>query len=863
VAHGSWCGNLEQQELYTCPLNTPAPLCDGRAYGAAITDWENTMKSLDRRHSILSRPMPGWWPALIAGLGGVSARAGDGAVSTNVAVSRNVMSRRVLLSLFAWLPLMILLASHSAAAQPAAFSLPPAARARNAGSAPAITHTAYLPLMSLPEKPSGRIGTITPLSTSVPRYTKFEIAFTISTTATNFYFPYDPAAPVDASGVTVDMLITDTTGSLKTVPCFYYQPIDANLTPVGQPDWRCRYAPEAMGTWRYRVRLTDALGQAASAENAFEAVASNSHGFVRVSPADSHYFELDDGTPLVAPLINAEWSSPLNSLDLIRTTIPRWGQNGVRFVRWFPTGEGGNPYIVPFSDDMLVSWGFGPTSSKVEADPVTGNQFTFAPYYYTNQTVKATRGARYRLTFRAKVTGSKVLRPELGSSTLEIRASAWQTYTLETTSTDTELTVWLHDGYSENDNTPGTIRLDAITLQRDETGHGGWGPNLLSRGNPDTYQYVDQVGAARLDEVMRLSEQYGVYHKLALFHKNDNLLGVMKADGTITTNWDIDNFYSQDGAVPRWLEKAYARYFVARWSYSTALHSLELANENMLTTPSYEAAYSVLGYIRSLEPRHILLSNSFWGYYVDPYWNSLRYGPLMDYVDKHWYARSGSGDEELVSTLTNDTAANVRQCRQRFDDYRSWYTLNKPVVRGETGVWQPGTNNPLDLGSGAATYYHKQVWAQMGDQCAGEWYTDYPEQHNLWGDYQRYEQFLQGEPLANGRYADIGSDTGAIAVANTAGTARAWGKLDATAGRGVLWIDNAGDTWKRVADGLSVTPATASLEISGLPNGAYQATWFNTATGTTNTTAHTVSNGKLTLSVAALAHDVAVKFRKQ
>jgi hypothetical protein len=184
-------------------------------------------------------------------------------------------------------------------------------------------------------------------------------------------------------------------------------------------------------------------------------------------------------------------------------------------------------------------------------------------------------------------------------------------------------------------------------------------------------------------------------------------------------------------------------------------------------------------------------------------------------------------------------------------------------VRGETGVWQPGTVDPLSLGAGAATYYHKQVWAQMGDQCAGEWYTDYLGQHNLWGEYLRYEQFLHDEPLTNGRYADIGSDTGAITVANITGAARAWGKLDATAGRGLLWLDNADDTWKRVADGLSVTPATASLEIGGLPNGTYQATWFNTATGATSTTTHAVANGKLTLSVAALAHDVAVKFRKQ
>jgi len=359
-----------------------------------------------------------------------------------------------------------------------------------------------------------------------------------------------------------------------------------------------------------------------------------------------------------------------------------------------------------------------------------------------------------------------------------------------------------------------------------------------------------------------LSEQYGVYHKLTLFHKNDQVLGYLNAAGTPTTAWDINNFYSQEGAVPRWLQKAYARHFVARWSYSTALHSLELGNENMLTTESYESAYSVLGYIKSIAPRRVLLSNSFWGYFVVPYWTDARYGAIMDYADKHWYARPGA-DGELVSNLYTDSAANVRECQKRFAEYRTEFAQNKPIVRGEAGVWSGDNYDPMNFGSGAATYYHKQLWAQVGDQCAGEWYTDYLEDHNLWGDYLRYEQFLQGEPLTNGRYADIGSDTGTIKITNSTGSARAWGKLDATAGRGLVWIDNANDTWQRVANGQSVTPATASLEISGLPNGTYQATWFNTATGTTSATTHSVSNGKLTLSVSALAHDVAVKFRKQ
>ncbi len=729
-------------------------------------------------------------------------------------------------------------------------------------AAPTASYHIYLPLISVPEKSSARIGSIAPLSASVPRYTKFEIAFTISTTSTNFYFPYDPAAPYNESGVTVDMLLADPNGVEKTVPCFFYQPVDDNLTPVGQPDWRCRYAPETIGTWRYHVRLIDAIGQAENAEQSFSVTTSSNHGFVRVSPTDSHYFEFDDGTPFLTPLINVESGNPLNGLDQIRTNIPKWGQNGVRFVRWFPTGESANYYIVPFGDDLKMSWGFGPAWTSEVDDPLDRKHFAFEPYYYSGQSFAAMPGARYRLTLRAKVTGSKVFRPQLGSQVSEIRASDWNTYTLEMTDgSQTGLTVWLHDGYSENDNTSGAIYVHNVTVQRDETGQGDWGPNLVTRGDADTYKFVDQVGAARLDEVLRLSEQYGVYHKLTLFHKNDQVLGHLQADGSPTPDWDINNFYSQDGAVPRWLEKAYARYFVARWSYSTALHSLELGNENMLTTESYEAAYSVLGYIRSIEPRHILLSNSYWGYFVDPFWASSKYGPLMDYADKHWYARP-SGDGELVSNVYTDSAADVRECQKRFAEYRTEFAQNKPIVRGETGVWSANWD-PMDFGDGAATYYHKQLWAQMGDQCAGEWYTDYLNTHNLWGEYLRYSQFLQGEPLTNGHYADVGSDSGAIKITNSTGTARAWGKFDVTSGRGILWIDNANDTWKHVADGLSIPPATASVEVSSLPNGTYQATWFNTATGATSTTTSTVTNGKLTLSVSGLAHDVAVKLRKQ
>jgi hypothetical protein len=109
----------------------------------------------------------------------------------------------------------------------------------------------------------------------VPRYGMFEVAFDIAeTTATNPYLPYDENTPPGvspATGISVDALYlapgeTDWSQA-RTAPCFYYQPVEevgsaeqAALLPVGQADWRCRFAPDIVGEWRYKVRVRDGNG---------------------------------------------------------------------------------------------------------------------------------------------------------------------------------------------------------------------------------------------------------------------------------------------------------------------------------------------------------------------------------------------------------------------------------------------------------------------------------------------------------------------------------------------------------------------------------------------------------------------------
>ncbi|MFA6005143.1 MAG: hypothetical protein WC775_01520 [Patescibacteria group bacterium] len=754
-------------------------------------------------------------------------------------------------------------------------------------------------------------------SATVPKYGKFEASFDISTTAQNKFFPYDTNAPSSrgrGTGVSVDMMLspgTSLSASPKTVPCFYYQPVEevrkgsdvAKLLPTGSPEWRCRFAPDQTGTWAYRVRVQDSSGSIESNQSTFTATSPTGHGFITVSKTDPRFFEFSDGTTFAYPLITTNFGSSLNT---IRSRADALGNNGIRFIRWFPTGEDG--VIVPFGDELGMSWGYGPTWATVEnPDTAKGKLFSFEPYYYTGQNIPAKDGATYKLEVRAKIDGQKRFIPELYfsnqnkvSQTISANGG-WQSYslTITNTSNNSALTVYLHDGISEDDgnNTSGTISLGSIEL-RQQISPGVWGPNLIERGDPNTFETVDQIAAAKLDEVLRKSEEKGIYNKLTLFHKNDMIFDQILPDGT-TGKWNLSNFYSPLNSASYWLKKAYVRYFVARWAYSTSLHSLELANENDVGSQNgFDMSLDLANYIHTLSPRRVLMSNSFW------HWNGLSMSywadPDMDYADKHWYADTRTIDCaanpaacDVVSATWQDTVLNVRQCYTRFKEYAQDIGVTKPVIRGETGVAKEGTGPQLGDKDGVTngipqettgTYYLKKIWAQigvLGFSCDGEWYprlwetfsdqldpndTKYnkyfPTSTNSVFKYSKnYESYIAGEHLSNGNYVDIGTDgnsTNGIGIIQTSNAnLRAFGARDSKTGRVLVWVDNKNNTWKNPNYN---TAAAGSLTIS-VPNGNYTQEVWDTRSGThsTSPTKFAVTNGQLIFPVST-AKDIAYKF---
>jgi hypothetical protein len=748
--------------------------------------------------------------------------------------------------------------------------------------------------------------------------------------AMNPYFPYDPDTPpgiAPATGITVDAVLlppgeTDWSRAW-TLPCFYYQPVAetgsgnaAALLPTGDPDWRCRFTPDEIGTWQYKVRATDAGGTTESAVEAFDCAPSDRKGFIDVSETDSRFFEFADGTPFITPLINVEQGNPFNTLAEIRENIRRMGENGVRFIRWFPTGEGASFFAAPYADTMRINWAFGDSWVTADAaDVEAGKLYGFTPYYYSSQTVPVEPGTRYRLSFRASVSGERVLRGQLGNlsgGTIDVCSASgthhaaigqtcayaqdgWHDYEAVVTipSGVSTLNVGVRGLYVSTDapasfsqEQPGSLRVHSIRFQRDETGDGDWGGNLLTRSDPDTFTYVDQRAAAKLDEILRLSEIYGVYHKLPLFHKNDALLARFQPDGTVG-DWDVNNFYSGEGQAARWYEDAYARYFVARWSYSTALHSLELANENNFDAQAQDAAFAIAQVIRDLSPRHILQSNSFWGWWVESFWTDPERGHLMDYSDKHWYANeTGSscddegGDCELISNVWDDSAAYVRECARRFDEYREAFDYDKPIVRGEGGIAVSATQpqHPDIAQDPTGTYYHKKLWAHLGvlgDTCDGEWYPRlsagsgvFPNaESDLYQMFAAYEAFLAGENLSSGTWVEIGTDlTGdrRIGLGDAAGDLRAWGVQDTASGRTLLWVDNAANTWKAAVDGAAIAPASGTLTLGGFkPGKGYLVEWWNPYASASSIVRRTLvmanADGTITVTEDNLTRDVAIK----
>ncbi len=532
------------------------------------------------------------------------------------------------------------------------------------------------------------VETITP---NVARYDKFEVRFDVSTQATNLDLPFDPNSPPGlqaVAGISVDAEFSaDNWKTVSTQPAFFYQPYvlttrdnQDHFTPSGPPRWTVRFAPQQAGTWQYRLRARDVGGAAvypASGALSFQVsdLSSNLYkrrGFLRVSQNDPRYFEFDDGTPFtglgfndgfggdsyVAQVEQKMQSYEQYKMDFMRVWMTSAGINGSQWTPWDTHHLSYDGYVPAVYFDTANTYQGADLALKLDDT----NPCFFAGYRQGG--IPAEPNTTYRIEARVKLSG--VTGPAgAGDYGFVIKRAEWMGTNCDKPGNallitqpiagDTDwITVagdyttasgqyWLGNllYLARQNATGGKVYIDSVHVFRKDD------PlriDLLHHPNANSHLYFDSLNAAKWDGFIEAAEQHGVYLKMVIDEKNEWIRNHIGPDGQMTSTGSNDNFYAAPGTKVRWLQQAWWRYLIARWGYSTAVHSFEYVNEgDPYNGHHYEAANAMARYFHQNDPSRHMVTTSFWHSFPNvELWSNPEYAD-MDYADLHAYISTGWG----------------------------------------------------------------------------------------------------------------------------------------------------------------------------------------------------------------------------
>jgi hypothetical protein len=772
------------------------------------------------------------------------------------------------------------------------------------------------------EQPQGaaRIDVLRETPPDVPNFTRVEVDFKVTTDATFSHWPYDATPPPGippGKGISAGAEFVDPQGNVYRQPAFEYQRFEQEIRdgrdwhyPTAELVWKVRFTPNRAGAWKYRLSVVDRAGSANTEWRAFTVASSSSRGFVRVSRADSRYFEFDDGT-LFAGLgfqVPEHLDAPATRGGPMYRDL---AANGIDFVRlwigslygsaWVPYIGGGNRYagylpvagLMPFIDDKA---GVTSLTMRLAYRPGGGGWFDPCRLEGWNfpEAVKPNR--RYRLAasywgreiagprnpqfgqfgFVLKIGGAFQACHEPGTSHAVTNygrnTSGWSEIEGDWNSGPRSFLPKLH--LALENVSDGGVFVRSVSL-RERLPAGGLGPEILSRPSMEYDRYIPQARAYALDRIVEIAERAGVYLKLVVMEKDDEIYQNLTDAGTfITDKPNPEGVYGVGRAMnrTRWLQQAWWRYAQARWGYSPAIHSWELVNEgNPASRRHFELAdefgkymhYGVFGErVRSGfdHPNDHLVTTSFWhSFPVKEFWANPEYSHV-DYADIHAYVSTSFAPPAEKSAMQWDSAR-----------YHTWHSsavararLGKPVVRGEAGLDIPARQDERALGlerDRAGVWLHNFLWAGLD---AGGLYEIYWWRSHIFGahgdhrpTYKRVARFLAALDLNKGGYADWGGTV-------TTPTVRVVGQKHVKAGRMHLWVQNTGHTWKAVADGQPVAPVSGSIRVPGFePGREYDVEWWDTWNDRipTKQSVTSAADGAIVLDVDGLKADVAVTVR--
>jgi hypothetical protein len=613
---------------------------------------------------------------------------------------------------------------------------------------------------------------------TVARYEKFELTFGIpDTVAANLYFPYDsdppPGVPAGV-GISVDGIFSnDGWVTFVVQPGFLYQDYERDciggeeddfckywdgqeyrsgqewLYPRGDPVWKIRFAPQEIGVWRYRIRVTDGSGTTyypADGDLQFTAVPSSNHGFLRVSPTDPGYFEFSDGTPFVGVGHGSGFDKTRFTYS-VDEEMQRFEENRVNLLRIWMTGS--SIYMAPWhpwtSHHLPYEGGYFPAASLTYGEAYDDHMFSLRLWDFPDPGVSDRRNpcmfqgfsnnisvkpdTTYQLRVRLKTSGVTGPRDPGYPYGFTVRKADWLGETCSDPSSteghsdrllnhvngDTEWheitgtfttepnEYFLGNLYLVLENTTGgEAFIDQVSL-RETDGGVPVGSEVL-RKNRFAYQlYFDQQPSWQWDYVFEKAAQGGVTIRPVVLEKNDWIANHMDESGNpVGAYYELENnrFYAKPDTAVRRFHEYFWRYLIARWGYSRAVHSWELINEGDPFNGNHHAQANDFGrYMHTHDPhRHMVTTSNWHSFPIAEFWGSPDYSEV-DYADLHQRAmremiydawpiniKSPLSFEERTDYVYGGTGHSV--CipgAQQF--YSTGETPRSVVIRG-VGEWQ-------------------------------------------------------------------------------------------------------------------------------------------------------------------------------
>jgi hypothetical protein len=596
--------------------------------------------------------------------------------------------------------------------------------------------TVFLPLIRT--KNLDRISGFLALSTEIGRYDKFEIHFSVKTDAANPSLPYDPNPPSGLQaglGVSVDVLFShDNWNTTLVQPAFLYQPyhhqvMDSkdHFVPNGPPRWVARFTPQKPGAWQYRIRVVDAAGTdyfpSSHGSLPFNVKETTSSpyaraGFLRVSSRDPRYFEFQDGTPFIGVGFNDGFSSyakveekmkafELNKLNLIRTWISGSGINGSQWTSWASHHLPGDGYIPGVKFDTKNTYQGADVALLLD----NSNPCFYGDFWQGG--IPVLPDTTYNVWARVKVDG--VSGPaSSGDHGFVIKQGGWLDKECSKASKGTIITSpvkgstdwitvsgsyktgssqnWLDNFYLTLQNaTGGRVYIDEVRVWKaDDPAQ----INILREPKANSHMEFDPMNSALWDKYIELAQRHGVYLKLVIDEKNEWIRNRIGPDGKVGDSGKNDNFYAGTNTKVRWLQQAWWRYIIARWGYSTAIHSFEYVNEGDPYNGRHHDAANAMGrYFRENDPSRHMVSTSFWAAFPNKeFWSNPKY-EYMDYASIHAYISTGWGLHAnlLESHRKESNLAHVRSgngsARISGTDNKSQAISPRGLVIKGAGEW--------------------------------------------------------------------------------------------------------------------------------------------------------------------------------